>query len=112
MDYTQKSTKSTLALKLSVSATITPGGLPQQKIEVTGMCIIRLSKYSVRSHTLEVMHFKYRYHRLDPYLHSKTRPVISHIHWYGDRQRRVIRQLRGDFGNIYGPLLKICGPLL
>ncbi len=29
-DYTQKSTISTLAVKLSVSAIFTPGGLPQQ----------------------------------------------------------------------------------
>ncbi len=29
LDYTQKWTKSTLAVKLSVSAIITPGGLPQ-----------------------------------------------------------------------------------
>ncbi len=27
-----------------------------------------------------------RCHRLGPYLHGKTRPVIAHIHWYGDRQ--------------------------
>ncbi len=38
-DYTQKSTKPILALKLSVSAIITPGGLPEHLL---GRVIIEL----------------------------------------------------------------------